>query len=394
MNILFALPRFPYPPIQGDRLRGYHQLRVLSREHRITLVAPVPGARRQEALDAIAPFCERVALVPTARWRAVLRLARAPWTSLPLQTLFFFDPLFRREVAALLRSAAFDLLHVQIVRMAPIVDTLSGTPKVLDLVDALSLNMRRRAQHERGPRSWVAAWEAGRVRRYEQALVRSYDQLVVSSPLDRAYIGDYANIHVVPNGVDVAAIPFVQDGRRADEIIFTGRMGYFPNAHAAVYFATQVLPIVRRHVPGATFVIAGADPSAQVRGLARLPGVTVTGYLPRLQERLAQATVAVAPLQAGSGIQNKILEAMACGTPLAVTRYALGGIAAQPGEHLLVADDTPGDLAAQVIRLLRDPRERRRLAGNARALVEERYTWDRSGALLDGLYALMTGQRK
>jgi sugar transferase (PEP-CTERM/EpsH1 system associated) len=393
VNILFVLPRFPYPPLQGDRLRGYHHLRVLSRRHRITLVTPEPGARRQEALDAIRPFCQQVELVPAARWRSVLRLARAPWSSLPLQTLFFFDPLFRRKVAQLLRDTTFDLLHAQIVRMAPVIDALPSTPAVLDLVDALSLNMRRRAQQERGPLAWIAAWEARRVRRYEQVLVQRYDQLAVSSPVDRSYIGGYANIHVVPNGVDVAAIPYIQDDRPTNEIIFTGRMGYFPNAHAATYFATRVLPLVRRQVPGATFVIAGADPPARVRRLARLPGVSVTGYLARLQDRLARATVAVAPLQAGSGLQIKVLEAMACGTPVVATRYAVGGIAARHGEHLLVADDTPEGLAAQVVRLLRDPCERRRLAHNARQLVEERYTWDRSGALLEGLYSLASVTR-
>jgi sugar transferase (PEP-CTERM/EpsH1 system associated) len=306
---------------------------------------------------------------------------------LPLQTLYLFDARFRQRAQLLLREGAFDLVHVQLVRMAPVVDGLVGIPKVIDFIDALSLNMARRAKRERGPMAWITRWEAHRVQNYERALTRQYDRIIVSASLDREAIGDYDTIHVVPNGVDIGAYPFVEEPRESDMIVFTGRMGYFPNADAAIWFATEVFPLVRLQVPQAQFLIVGADPTPAVRRLSRYPGVVVTGYVADLPDYLARAVVAVAPMQSGSGMQFKMLEAMACGTPIVVTPYALGGIEVTEGEHLLVGRDAM-TFAEQVIRLLNDRVLAQRLAQNARRLVEEKYTWERSVALLEGVYHL------
>jgi glycosyltransferase involved in cell wall biosynthesis len=218
-------------------------------------------------------------------------------------------------------------------------------------------------------------------------LASSFDQQIVSSPLDKEAIGASETLHVIPNGVNIEDFPYTENGREDSLILFTGRMGYFPNAEAAIYFATRVFPLILQQKPDARFLIVGADPPRRVRRLSRLPGVEVTGYVPRIQDYLARATVAVAPMQAGTGIQNKVLEAMASGVPVVATRYALGGIEAVDGEHLLVADDADG-LADQVVRLLRDPALRRRLARNARQLVEEKYTWERSVAMVEEVYRL------
>lgn len=385
MNLLFVTSRFPYPPIQGDRVRGYHHLRILSRQHRIVLVTSEPGRDRENHLRAVQLFCERVEIVSNPFWRRLWRLSQTPFTSLPLQTLYFFDPRFRQRVNSLFQQQAFDLIHVQLVRMAPVVDGLGDIPKVMDLIDALSLNMDRRVQRERGPKAWIAASEARRLQRYERMLTRQYDQLVVSSPLDRDAVGNYSNVHVISNGVDTEAYPFVQDGRESGTIVFTGRMGYFPNADAAIWFATAVFPLVRRQMPQAQFLIVGASPTRAVRQLGRLQGVVVTGYVPSIQDYLAQATVAVAPMRAGSGMQFKVLEAMSSGAPVVATPYALGGIEVQDGEHLLVAQDAE-TFAEQVIRMFQDQALRRRLTCSARWLVEERYTWERSVAMLEAVY--------
>ena len=401
MRILVVASRFPYPPIQGDRVRGYHHLRLLSRQHRIVLVTPEPEGDRENNLKAIHPFCERIEIVSTSSWRRLWRLGRTPFTSLPLQTLYFFDPRFRQRVHPLLQEQSFDLIHVQLVRMAPVVEGVGvgpqgGIPKVIDLIDALSLNMARRARRERGPRAWIATLEARRVQRYERSLTQQYDQLVVSSLVDREAIGDYNNIHVIPNGVDIEAHPFAADwdsaqgSREPGTIVFTGRMGYFPNADAATWFSTKVFPLVRHQVPQARFLVVGADPTPAVRRLGQYPGIVVTGYVPRIQDYLARATVAVAPMQGGSGMQFKVLEAMACGAPVVATSYALGGIEAADGEHLLVVQGAAA-FAEQVIRLLKAPGLGRHLARNARRLVEEKYTWERSVAMLEEVYRLTAG---
>lgn len=387
MRILFIASRFPYPALRGDQVRAYHFLRLLNLRHEVTLVMPIPHSLDGRAQQEIARLCRRWIGIPFRRGQALKNLGRFPFSSLPLQALYFCPPTFSDAVRRLVREEVFDLIHVQLARMAPAVPDIGHVPKVLDFIDALSLNMRRRAELERWPLSRLFRWEGERMSRYERELVSSFARQIISSPVDKAAIGEFETLHVVPNGVNIEDFSYNEHGRESKFIVFTGRMGYFPNAEAATYFATRVFPAVRREEPEARFLVVGADPPPKVQRLARMPGIEVTGYVPRIQDYLARATVAVAPMQAGTGIQNKVLEAMACGAPVVATPYALGGIEAADGEHLLVADNAK-EFAEKVVRLLKDPVLRLQLARNARRLVEEKYTWERCVEMLEHVYRL------
>jgi len=385
MNILFIASRFPYPLIQGDRIRAYHQLRLLSRHHRVTLVTPVENARDREGVGVIRGFCEQIEAIPVSRSRRILHLAAGLFTPLPWQTVYFYDSRFRRRIEALLRTHSYDLVHVQLVRLGPAAAGVAGIPKIIDFIDALSLNWRNRSRREIAPLSWLTGWEAERLRRYEHALLHVYDRALVCSEGDRAAIGSYPNLDVVPQGIDIDAFPYVENPREPRTLLFTGRMGYFPNADAAMWFATQVFPLVRSRVADARFIIVGGNAPPRVRRLNEIPGVEVRDFTPRIHELLARSTLSVCPMRSGSGMQFKVLEAMASGAPVVATPRALGGIDAIDGEHVLVGPDRSA-LADAVLRLLEDPRLRTRVARNARRLIEERYTWHRSVEMLEAVY--------
>lgn len=385
MRLLFVASRLPYPPIQGDRVRAYHQLRLLSQSHSIILVAPIQGKKEWEHITALNQFCEHIEAVPVSKLWGVLRLVIGLFSSLPLQTLYYCDPRIQKRIKRLLQDEPIDLAHIQMIRMGPVMDGGVGTPKVLDMIDSLSLNWHRRGQREQWLRSCAVLFEAKRLRDYERRLTKKYDELIVSSPMDKRHIGHYDNIYVVPNSVDTMAIPFVENGRESGTIIFSGRMRYFPNADAAVYFALQVFPLIRQQVAEARLIVVGADPPRRIRRLAEIERIEVTGYVPNLQDCLSRASVAVAPMRAGSGMQFKILEAMANGVPVVTTPYGLGGIDAISGQHLLVAEGAAA-FAGQVVRLLKDRDLRQRLAFEARKLVEEKYSWGRCVAMLEAVY--------
>jgi glycosyltransferase involved in cell wall biosynthesis len=162
-------------------------------------------------------------------------------------------------------------------------------------------------------------------------------------------------------------------------------MAYFPNADAAQFLAREIFPLVRTHIPHAQLRIVGADPPAAVQALDQLAGVHVTGYVADLAGELQRATVAAAPLRAGTGMQIKVLEAMACGLPVVATRQVLAGVAAHNGQHAL-AGETAAQLAAAIIRLIEQPLLRHQLAHAAHHLVEELYTWERAADAFDQLY--------
>lgn len=385
MRILFVAARFPAPARQGFQVRAYHQIRLLAQHHRITLVAFAASAPSEQAGD-LARYCEEIVTVPLARSEMLAGLARGALGDRPLQTALYDTPAMRRTIDGLLAARRHDLVHVQLARMARHVETAT-LPRVVDLIDALSLNMARRAERDPGPLRFAAALEAKRLRRYEQWLCRTFDHATVVSAVDRDAIGDFPKLSINPNGVELADFPAAHSGRDPNRIAFTGNLGYFPNVDAVAWFVREVLPRVREARPQTTFVAAGSRPHRRVRALATDDGtVLVQGDVPDLGDVLARAAVSVAPMQAGSGQPLKILEAMACGTPVVATPVAASGLAADPGRHLLIGHDAES-FAGHVLRLLEAPALAADLARAARDLVAARYTWERSVALLDAVYA-------
>ena len=383
MRILFLASRVPAPPIQGDRIRAYHQLRLLGERHEVILVAPVRNRTDRQGLQEVAAFCKRVEVVELPSRHAYWSLARSFRTGIPWQVALFCPPPLAHRVRALAREEEVDLIHIQLARMAPATQGVSA-PVVIDLVDALSLNFAQRADLAPPPVAWVMRREAERLRAYEQVLLRTGIPLIVTSPVDRAAVG--SAVHVVPNGVDIEAFPFVECDRRAANIVFCGRMDSFPNIDAAVFFARKVFPLIRREIPDARFLIAGAAPAPRVKRLGHLRGVAVLGFVPSMAEVLHRAAVAVCLRRVATGIQNKVIEAMAAGTPVVATSKAVGGIPdARDREHCLVEEE-PEELASACTRLLRDRRLARHLSKEARALVEAQYTWVRSVSLLEAIY--------
>jgi len=393
VRILFLTGRFPYPPHRGDQLRAFHQLRLLGPRHRVTLATFTGRPPTAQERDAVARCCERVVEVPLGRAAMGRNLVRHGLSALPLQAALYDDPAMARALRALAAEGPYDVAHVQLARMAPHLASCPARARVVDLVDALSLGMERRAARDRPPGRWLAALEARRLRGYERRVCAEAEQTVVASAADREAIGAPPGLAVVPNGVDAARFPFGRGPREKGRVVFTGNLGYFANADAVSWFATRVLPLVRRSLPAVRFEVVGARPPRALRRLARRDGaIDLVGPVADVGERLRAAQAAVAPLLAGSGQSNKTLEAMASGTPAVVSPVAAAGLEARHGEHLLVAA-TAEAFAAELVRLLGDEALAQRLAAAARRLVESAYTWERSVERLEAAYARALGSR-
>ena len=188
---------------------------------------------------------------------------------------------------------------------------------------------------------------------------------------------------VIPNGVDteyfrrdVLGLP------QSFEIVFLGRMDYFPNVDGIVHFTNEIFPLVRRQIPSAMLRIVGSSPVREVRNLARLPGVSVTGSVPDVRPYLSNAVTAIAPLRIARGTQNKVLECMAMGVPVVTTPEVAKGVQAVPGQHLLVASDSKV-FASQVIDVLQKTELRNALSVAGRLQVETSHSWARSMETLD-----------
>lgn len=392
MNILYICHRIPYPPNKGDKIRAFHQIKHLAKEHSVHLACLVDREEDRQHVQPLEKYCASIDAIyrPKAvgRWLA----ATGFLSRQPLSVAAFYSRRLQEKINQRLSSATIDRIIVFSSAMAEYVKHVSHVPKVMDFVDVDSEKWRTYAAYQPFPLSWLYAVEAERLARYEEAVARTFDHLVLVSDLEARLFQQRVQgrrIAVIPNGVDLDYFrPAGEAATQAEDqgIVFTGEMDYFPNVDAVRHFCDNVLPLVRQEMPGVRFTIVGRNPTRDVKVLGRGPNVTVTGGVSDIRPYLASATVSIAPLRIARGVQNKVLEAMAMGVPVVGTTKALQGILATQDDGIRCADQ-PALFAQEIVLLLKDAGERRRRATQARQFVERVHRWDKQLAALDELLA-------
>ncbi|MEW6745597.1 MAG: TIGR03087 family PEP-CTERM/XrtA system glycosyltransferase [Planctomycetota bacterium] len=384
VRILYICHRVPYPPDKGDKIRSFHVLRGLCRRHEVHLVAL---ADRAEDLAARLPLQEMCASVHLRRLRPLVAKVRS-LTALPsgrsMSVRYFASRGLATDVRSLLTGGPFDVAVAYSSTMAPYLRLVRG-PTAVDLVDVDSEKFRQYGASHHSLVWPLHALEGRRLRSFEKRTVESVPLSIVCTEEEAAVLSSFAEplrLEVVPNGVDLERFSFAHPLPESPSAAFIGAMDYRANADGAVWFVHEVLPWIRRDLPDFVFRIVGREPTAAVRALAVLPGVQVTGAVPDVLPYLRCSSLTVAPLKVARGIQNKVLESLAAGTPSVATSEAARGIGARSGLHLIVADE-PEEMARGVIGLLREPARARAMAAEARCFVEARYAWSRSQEKLE-----------
>lgn len=221
--------------------------------------------------------------------------------------------------------------------------------------------------------------------RYERRFCQKFDSLVVTTEEDREQIealGIDRPIAVIANGVDLEMFPERPGDPGGHRLVIAGGMDYGANIDAARFLGREILPIVREKYPDSTLTIVGSNPAPSVLELAETPGITVTGRVPSMVEYLHRATVSVIPARAGFGIKNKTLESMAAGVPVVASDRGLEGLTVDGDNVPLRAlrANSIGEYVTAISRLFESADLRETLSRNGRALIEEKYTWERAGA--------------
>ena len=384
MRVLVVDRSPPTSETQGNSLIGRQIFPRLARRHELVLVTAAPAVIGVEDERALRATFDDVYLVPVRKPVAALR--------------GFMEGITGRgdapAIAGALRIASdsgpFDVAHVRQLPMAAYARHLPAGPRLLELIDAETLQTRRLIDPRR-PRTRVRHALA---RRVERLATRPFGMVTTIAEADAAVIrklAPHATVAVVPNGVDADWFRPLPIDEEPNLVVFHGAMSFAPNESAAAWMVDQVMPILRHAVPGVRLALAGRDPSARVAGLADGSSVIVTGEVPDIRAWLARASVVVCPMRSGSGMKNKVLEGLAMARPMVSTSLGVEGLEVVAGRHLEV-EDGPQAFAARVAELLADADRRRELGASGRAAVQERYTWDACAARYDDLYhSLMNG---
>lgn len=398
MKLLFLAHRIPYPPNKGDKIRSFHQLRALNeRGHEIHLLAFADDARDLGYQVDLAKYCASVQIISLHHHLAKLGALRALFSSCPLSLGFYESTQMRQAVNAKAAEVNFDAVFVYSSTMAQYVPPELASRTLVDLVDVDSEKWLDYARKTRGPKAWLYQTEWKRLRRYEQEIVSTYANTLLTTPREAALLNQVdeftrrARLRTLTNGVDLTyyrpdpwrlsvldKLPLNERQWFADpsapRVVFTGAMDYYANVEGVQFFVEEVWPQVRKQVPRAEFLIVGSKPTDAVKQLGQQPGVTVTGFVEDVRPYLQAATVCVVPLRIARGVQNKVLEAMAMGKAIASTTEGVAGLNVTAGDELLIAN-SPRKLTEYVVNLIRDEQLRTTLGEYARSFVEEQHDW-------------------
>jgi sugar transferase (PEP-CTERM/EpsH1 system associated) len=383
MKLLFISPRIPYPPDKGDRLRSSHELQAfIERGHEVHLLAFADDLNDLNYRVDLGRVCATVGIVPLRRVWAVARSLVNLAFLRPLSRGYFASRRMRRLVKRAVSDNDFDAVFVCSSPMAQYVPSELASRAVVDMADVDSEKWRDRAGGANPLKSWVCSLECNRLREYEYKVIARFANTVVTTRreadlLDR--LDEFtrrARLRTIAGGVDLDK--FRPSSQSPDTIsprlVFVGAMDNVANVEGARYFAEEVFPLIRSRESRAKFSIIGANPTDEVKKLARYPGVIVTGEARDARPYLREATLCVVPLWRARGAPQRVLEAMAAGKAVVASPNAVAGLRVVNGEHLIIAD-SPRRFADAALEVIRDASLRESLETQARQFVEAEHDW-------------------
>jgi glycosyltransferase involved in cell wall biosynthesis len=402
MNILYIVP---YVPSQ-IYVRPYNLIRQLSAHgNQVTVLTISSKQEDKRSVQHLSQYCHKVIDFPLPTWRSYVNCLLALASSDPLQSAYCWQPDLIPFTLDLINKTTTDIIHIEHLRGARFGFAIKEStrdsgkatrsiPIIWDGVDCITHLFKQTSKYgaRRGSRL-ITKFEAGRTARYEARSLNNFDHVLVTSQTDKNAMLSLLTskdhppkISVLPNGVDLDYFkPDKNISRENETLVISGKMSYHANITMVMYLINEIMPIVWSLKPTVQVWIVGKNPPDSIISLGTHPAITVTGTVDDMRPYLQRATISLAPLRYGAGIQNKVLESMACATPVITTSQGVNALAVKIGEDIIVADD-PITFAEAIINLLENPLLRDRIGKAGRDYVEINHNWSNAAGRLEDIY--------
>jgi len=383
MKVLILSTWFPYPQNQGSKIRAYHLIRALARDHELALISFEDQPIQDEWLEHISRFCQLIKILPEKPF-IYPKIKKLIGFLSPYPATVFAG--YNKNMESLVLQTAQewkpDIVFAFTFVTAPYALKLNGVKRIVDIDNLLAVMLKEDIQFAKNLfQKFRRLLAFKKMSNYEDKVYLPFDRCLVVSKLDIQRVQNYTKIQAnqlikVPNGVDLDVNHPSSLAKVEDQLIYNGALTYFPNFDAMNYFMNEIFPIILRSKPNVKVIITGKTEGVNISIFPFKEHIKFTGYVDDIRPLVSSSQICVVPLRQGAGTRLKILEAMALGTAVVSTSKGAEGLEVMDQDNVILAN-TPEAFANAVIFLLNNPKARSNLEQNALEIVRNEYDWEK-----------------
>ena len=377
MIIIYLTSRFPYPINKGDKLRSYYQIKELSKSHEIHLISLSEKSISEKNILALNKYCKSITIYKMNFLKRIFNLFKTLFNNKPFQVNYFYHYSIQKKLNNKISKISPDYIFCQLIRTAMYVKNNHTTTKVLDYMDSLSKGMERRIKISNIFMKPFVIMEFKRLKKFENLAFEFFNKHIIISENDRKEIAHNKKdeIEIIGNGIDTNYFKKI-DTKIKYELVFIGNLSYLPNIEAANFIAKEVLPKLTIKLPGIKILIAGSNPSKRVLKLAN-KNIEVQGWVEDIRKTYSSGKIFFAPMTIGSGLQNKLLEAMSTSIPCITSELSNRSLKAVEKKNILTGSSV-NEYVNHITLLLNDEKKRKKIGESGRKYVIKNYNWKTS----------------
>ena len=381
MKLIYLTSRFPYPINKGDKLRSFHQIKELSKQNDIYLISLSEIKVPKSSIKQLDKYCKSVHVYHISLINRIFNLFKTLINNRPFQVNYFYHRKIQKKINSNISVIKPDHIFCQLVRTALYVKDEHSIPKTLDYMDALSKGLERRIKISKFWQKPFVKMEWQRMKRFENLAFEFFNNHIIISSSDRNEIAhiNNKNIEIIPNGIDANYYQKIITDKIYD-LIFIGNLSYVPNIEAAKFISKKIFPLLQEKVPNIKILISGSNPSKKVLRLSN-ENIKVTGWVDDIRETYCSGKVFFAPMSLGSGLQNKLLEAMSLGIPCITSNLCNESLGATHMKNIIIGNSVE-QYISQILNILSNPELISEIEKNGREFVNKKFSWESSNKIL------------